>query len=119
MLGVTRSTNAPEQIPDAVERQVSAYTAGDLEGFLFCFAEDVVVEDAEGNVRSTGRDALRESSGQLLAERPDQEYEIVARIRVGSWVVDKERINGTPSGDTRAIASYHLDGVIDRARFLA
>ena len=109
-----------EQSRDAVERQVGAYNAGDLEGFLLCFAEGVVVEDAEGNVRSTGRDPLRETYGRLLAERPDQEYEIVARIRVGSWVVDEEHITGGPSGDVRAIAIYHLDGdgLIDRARFL-
>jgi hypothetical protein len=88
----------PEQIPDAVERQVSAYNAGDLEGFLLCFAEDVVVEDDDGNARSTGRDALRESYGRLLAEHPDQEYGIVTRIRVGSWVVDEENITGGPSG---------------------
>src|SRR2546422_539166 len=121
MLGVARSTNVPEQIPDAVERQVSAYNRGDLEGFLLCFAEDVVVEDTDGNVRSTGRDALRESYGRVLEERPDQEYEIVARMRVGSWVVDEEHITGGPSGEARAIAIYHLDGdgLIDRARFLA
>jgi len=109
-----------EQSPDAVERQVSAYNAGDLEGFLLCFAEGVVVEDADGNVRSTGRDALRESYGRLLAEHPDQEYEIVTRIRVDSWVVDEEHITGGPRGEVRAIAIYHLDGdgLIDRARFL-
>jgi hypothetical protein len=121
-LGVAGSTEpVPEQSPDAVERQVSAYNAGDLKGFLLCFAEDVIVEDAEGNVRSTGRDAVEESYGRLLAEQPDREYEIVTRIRVGSWVVDEEHVTGGPSGDVRAIAIYHLDsdGLIDRARFLS
>ena len=118
---MARSTGPlSEQSPDAVERQVSAYNAGDLESFLLCFAEGVVVEDADGTVRSTGRDALRESYGRLLAEHPDQEYEIVTRIRVGSWVVDEEHITGGPRGEVRAIAIYHLDGdgLIDQARFL-
>ena len=109
------------QIPDAIERQVSAYNAGDLEGFLLCFSEDVVVEDEDGNVVSTGRDALRATYGQLLAEQPDREYKIPTRIRVGSWVVDEEHVTGGPREEVRAIAIYHLDGdgLIDRARFLA
>jgi hypothetical protein len=100
---------------------VSTYNAGDLEGFLRCFSEDVVVEDEGGNVVSTGRDALQATYGQLLAERPGREYEIPTRIRVGSWVVDVERVTGGPRGEIRAIGIYHLDGdgLIDRARFLA
>lgn len=110
-----------ERTSDAVETMVSTYNAGDLEGFLLCFSEDVVVEDEDGNVVSTGRDALRSAYGQLLAEQPDREYEIPTRMRVGSWVVDEERVTGGPRGEVRAIAIYHLDsdGLIDRARFLA
>jgi len=99
---------------------VSAYNAGDLDGFLLCFSEDVVVEDEDGNVVSTGREALRATYGRLLAEQPDREYEIPTRSRVGSWVVDEERVTGGPGGEVRAIAIYHLDSddLIDRARFL-
>ena len=43
-----------------------------------------------GNVQSTGRNVLRTTYGQLLAEQPDREYEIVTRIRVGRWVVDED-----------------------------
>lgn len=60
----------PEQHLDAVEQMVSTYNAGDLAGFLLCFSEDVVVEDEDGKVVSTGRDALRAPYGQLLAEQP-------------------------------------------------
>ena len=109
-----------EYADHAVARQVRAWNAGDLEAFLLCFAEDVVVEDADGNVQSTGRNVLRTTYGQLLAEQPDREYEIVTRIRVGPWVVDEERITGGTRGDSRAIGIYHLgeDGLIDRVRFL-
>jgi len=75
-----------EYADHAVARQVRAWNAGDLEAFLLCFAEDVVVEDADGNVQSTGRNVLRTTYGQLLAEQPDREYEIVTRIRVGPWL---------------------------------
>lgn len=109
-----------EDVADAVERQVRAYNARDLEGFLACFAEEVVIEDANGQMRMTGREAMREQYGQVVADFPDIEYEILTRIRVGSYVVDEEHVTGGPSGDIRAIAIYRLDsgGLIDRVRFL-
>lgn len=63
-----------EDTDHAVARQVRAWNEGDLEVFLACFREDVVVEDADGNVQSMGRDALRTTYGQLLADQPDREY---------------------------------------------
>lgn len=109
-----------DDVADAVERQVRAYNARDLDGFLACFAEEVVIEDADGQTRMTGRESMREQYGQVLADFPDIKYEIVTRIRVGSYVVDEEHVTGGPSGDIRAIAIYRLDsgGLIDRVRFL-
>jgi uncharacterized protein (TIGR02246 family) len=78
-----------EDVADAVERQVRAYNARDLDGFLACFAEEVVIEDADGQTRMTGRESMREHYGQVLADFPDIKYEIVTRIRVGSYVVDE------------------------------
>ena len=44
----------------------------------------------------------------------------MARIHVGSFVVDEERVAGGPRGDVHAIAVYRLnaDGLIDRVQFL-
>jgi hypothetical protein len=105
---------------DAVERQVRAYNAHDVDEFVACYAEGVVIEDAEGNVLMNGRDDMRESYGRRFAEFPSLHAEIVARIRVGSYVVDEERVTGGPGGDVHAVAIYRLDsdGSIDRVRFL-
>jgi hypothetical protein len=59
-----------EYADHAVARQVRAWNAGDLEAFLLCFAEDVVVEDADGNVQSTGRNVLRTTRVWLRPSRP-------------------------------------------------
>jgi hypothetical protein len=109
-----------EDFADAVARQVRAYNERDLDGFLACFAEEVAIEDADGQTRLTGRESMREQYGQVLTDFPDIKYEIVTRIRVGSYVVDEEHVTGGPSGDIRAIAIYRLDsgGHIDRLRFL-
>jgi hypothetical protein len=109
-----------EATEDAVERQVRAYNEGDLEEFVACYAEDVVFEDGDGNALMSGRAEMRERYGRLFASAPSLHGEIVTRIRVGSYVVDEERITGRPDGEVHAVAIYRLDGdgLIDRVRFL-
>ena len=105
---------------DAVERQVRAYNARDLGGFLACYAEDVVIEGADGRPLMHGHETMRERYGRLFADSPDLRAEIVTRIPVGSYVIDEERVSGRPDGDLHAVAIYRLDddGLIDRVRFL-
>jgi len=105
---------------DAVERQARAYNERDLETFVACYSQDVVVEDGDGVVLLSGRAEMRERYGRLFANAPDLRAEIVTRIRVGSYVVDEERITGRPDGDLHAVVIYHLDGdgLIDRVTFL-
>jgi hypothetical protein len=105
---------------DAVDRQARAYNAGDLEAFLACYAEGVVVESSEGAVVMTGRDEMRDRYSRLFSRSPNLHAEIVTRIRVGSYVIDEERITGHPDGDAHAVAIYRLDGdgLIDRCRLL-
>jgi hypothetical protein len=105
---------------DAVDRQAGAYNERDVEKFVACYAEGVVVEDADGAVVMSGREEMRERYGRLFASAPSLHAEIVTRIRVGSYVVDEERITGRPDGDVHAVVIYRLDGdgLIDRVRFL-
>jgi hypothetical protein len=105
---------------DAVERQLSAYNAHDVDEFTECYATDVVLEDADGDQLLRGRDQLRTRYAQLFAESPDLHAEVLTRIQVGSFVVDEERVTGGPRGDVHAIAVYRLnaDGLIDRVQFL-
>ena len=109
-----------EAADDAVERQVRAYNERNLEEFLACYAEAVVVEDGDGAVLTSGREEMRERYGRLFASSPSLHCEIVTRIRIGSYVVDEERVTGRPDGDLHAVAIYRLDGngLIDRVRLL-
>jgi hypothetical protein len=106
--------------PDSVERQLTAYNARDLDGFVTCYAEAVVIEDADGAVRTSGREAMRTRYRPVFAGFPELHADVVTRIRVGSYVVDEERVTGGPGGPVHAIAIYRLDdaGAIDRVRFL-
>jgi hypothetical protein len=109
-----------EAAEDTVERQVRAYNEGDLAEFVSCYAEDVVFEDDDGVVLMSGREEMRERYGRLFARAPSLHGEIVTRIRIGSFVVDEERITGRPDGELHAVAIYRLDddGLIDQVRFL-
>ena len=98
-----RSTKG-EAVEDAVRRQEQAYNAHDVEAFVACYAEDVVVEDADGNIVMNGRDDMRERYRRLFAESPDVRAEVVTRIRVGAWVVDEEWVIGRAGGDIHAVA---------------
>lgn len=105
---------------DAVERQLQAYNARDANAFAECYAKDVVVEDLEDGVVMRGRDDLWRLYGDLFADHPHLHAEISSRIRVGSWVVDEERVEGLEEGEVHSVAVYRLDrdGLIARVLFV-
>lgn len=104
---------------DPVQEQLEAYNAQDVERFVACYSEDVVIEDAEGNVTMQGREAMRERYAQLFARYPQQHCRVVNRIRIGEFAIDEERITGRGPEEVHAVAIYRLAGdVIARVRFL-
>ena len=106
---------------DAVDRQVEAYNDLDADAFAECYAQDVVIENADGTPMVEGREALRAGYEKLFADKPNLRVEIVTRIRVGRWVVDEERVISDPAEEElHAVAIYRLDddGLIERVRFL-
>jgi hypothetical protein len=107
-------------LDDAAQRQLEAYNAHDVEAFVGCYAEAVVIEDADGGVVASGRDEMRKRYGNLFESHPDLHAEIPSRIRVGSFVVDEELISEGPGAELHAVAIYRLDGdgLIDRGRYL-
>ncbi len=108
------------RLDEAVNRQLPAYNARDVDAFAACFAEDVVILDADGKELARGREALRDRYATLFEASPDLHADVVARIRVDRFVVDEEKVSGTPKGTVHAIAIYRLaeDGLIERVQFL-
>jgi hypothetical protein len=105
--------------PCPVDAQVAAYNARDVDAFAACYAEDVVMEDAERNVLLRGREDLRREYAPFFAASPDLHAEIVTRIRIGAYVIDEERITGARPEALHAVAIYHMAGdLIDRVQFL-
>ena len=105
---------------DVVDRQVEAYNAHDLEGFLACYAADVVVRSGAGEILLDGIDAVRQQYGSWFRDMPDIRAEVLHRLVRGSWVVDDERVSAPGAGLTmEALVAYRLrDSVIDRVVLL-
>jgi uncharacterized protein (TIGR02246 family) len=105
---------------EVVDRQVEAYNAHDIDAFAASYADDVVIVDAAGTELTRGRAQLAEQYGRWFARNPELHVEIVSRIEIGAFVVDAERVTGTPDGETQAVAIYRVDadGRIDRVQFL-
>jgi putative hydrolases of HD superfamily len=92
---------------EVVERQVEAFRARDLEGFLAHFNDDIMVLSFDGSVRWGDKAALRETYGQLFTDSPDLAVSIDSRMAVGEFVVDQEHITGFHYGDLPT----ELDGI--------
>ena len=102
-------------VADTVARQVDAYNAHDLEGFLACYTDEVVVTTAEGEVVLEGVEAVREQYAEWFGRLVDLHAEVHHRIVRGSWVVDDE--HATAEGlDVEALVAYHVrDDRIDQS----
>lgn len=98
---------------EVVTRQVEAYNAADLDGFLACYAASVVIRSGEGVVLNDGLDAMRATYQDWFGRLPGLRAEIVTRMEQGDWVVDEEHV--TAEGlDVRALVAYRVrDGLID------
>jgi len=104
---------------DPVERQLAAYNARDIAAFVPCFSLSVVIEDGAGTVLMRGHDELRERYGAMFTANPQLHCELVHRTRVGSFVIDEERITGRGPEPIRAVAIYRVDGaIIEHVRLL-
>jgi hypothetical protein len=98
---------------DVVSRQVEAYNAADLEGFLACYAPEVVIRSGEGVVLNDGLDAMRATYEDWFGSLPGLRAEILSRLRLGAWVVDEEHVTAEDL-DLRALVAYRVrDGLID------
>jgi hypothetical protein len=103
-----------------IERQLATYNRGDLEGFLACYSDDVVVASLGGGIETTGIAALRERYGALLATHPDNRARVVNRMLLGNRVVDHEMVDRGGGGERfEVIAIYTIIGdKIARVDFL-
>ncbi|GAA0944585.1 nuclear transport factor 2 family protein [Nonomuraea longicatena] len=100
------------------QRQLDAYNAHDLDAFVACYAEDVVVLSGD-EVAGRGRAFLRERYTAQFAARTCR-ADLLGRMEAGEWAVDHEHAVGTSRGEAVLMVAYRVrGGLIDRVVFMS
>ncbi len=85
----------------AVERQLEALNAHDLEGVLALFSEDAEAADLPAGAPALkGKSGLRERYAGLFKGNPELHVSADAQIVSGAFVVQRERLKGLASSKT-------------------
>ncbi|WP_398495401.1 nuclear transport factor 2 family protein [Variovorax sp.] len=104
---------------DAVQRQLLAYNAKDLDAFVAEYAEDVrTFRPPAPEPVLVGREALRTYYRDHRFVLPELHAEVVQRMVVGNKVIDHERITGLAANAVEMVAVYEvIDGRIRNVWF--
>jgi hypothetical protein len=105
---------------ELVQRQLDTYNAQDLDAFMACYADDVVVADFNGAVSSTGISALRKRYADMFAANPKNHARLVNRITIGNTVIDHEDVSRGPDAAAFQVAAIYTikDAKIVRVDFV-
>jgi hypothetical protein len=112
-------TNTIDPI-EVVGRQLDAYNARDIEAFMACWADDAQYFAFPETLLAEGSQPIRERHVARFHE-PNLHGKLVARMAVGTMVVDQEIVTRTfpeGPGHVEVIAIYEVgNGLIQKAWF--
>lgn len=105
---------------DVINAVVEALSGRDLESFIACYAADARIEDDAGTPIATGHGEIRLRYAEMFRRFPTLRVRALARLTVGTYVVQEEEVLGRASQPERHIAIYRLsnDGLIAHERLL-
>lgn len=111
----------PETSVDIVKKQVNAYNARDLDAFVSFYHPEAVVYRYPDEVLASGEREIRERYRMRFDGSPHLHAEILNRITLGKYVIDKERITGIEGDDPLyAVVIYEVsDGLIRNSWIMA
>jgi hypothetical protein len=93
---------------DIVDAQVKACSSRDLDAFVACFHDDVIVTGHDGTVQVQGAGELRARYGALFAGS-EVTAEVVDRLVTGDWIVNQERLWRNGELVSEALVAYQID----------
>ena len=106
---------SPEAI---VQEQVESYNAGNLDAFVNCYSEDVVVRKFPADTLYVGHEKMRRNYNGLSPDKKVYDVEVTKRIVIGNKVIDEEKVTGNGRIQMQ-VALYEVnDGAISSMTFI-
>lgn len=97
-------------IESVVQRQLDAYNARDLQSFLSFYSDDAKLYAYPDQLVARGKTELSQRYSQRF-EAPQLHAEILSRMVMPPYVIDREYITGLPNGATvNAVVIYKIEG---------
>lgn len=100
-----------------VQKQVESYNAGDLDAFVNCYEENVIVQNFPADTLYSGHQKMRENYGSLSPNNRKYDVEVVNRITMGNFVIDHEKVKGGERDQMQA-ALYEVNNRIASMTFI-
>jgi hypothetical protein len=114
-------TSLPTDPESVVQRQLEAYNAHDLDGFVATYADDATLFVHPSEVLISGAENIRERYASRFAKNKPHAV-VVKRIVVGNTVIDEEEVTALSEGrvtKVHAVVIYEVNaGRISRTWFI-
>ncbi len=109
---------AEESPAKIVQKQLDAYNARDIDGFMATYTNDITLINFPNKELLKGQEKIRESYASYFDATPDLNCKIKNRIIIGNKVIDEEYI--TANGQNfSAVAIYEVEnGKIAKVTFI-
>tara|TARA_R110002072_G_scaffold23949_2_gene81969 strand:+ start:79590 stop:81122 length:1533 start_codon:yes stop_codon:yes gene_type:complete len=78
---------------DVVQKHIAPFNARDLDAFVHCFSDNVVVKRFPNELMYTGRTAMKENYKNFYARNEYVDVSVKNRITIGNTVIDEEVVN--------------------------
>lgn len=102
-----------------VQKQVDSYNAGDLDAFVSCYSEDVIVRSFPDKVWYVGHEKMRNNYSGLSPENKEYNVSVVKRIVIGNKVIDHEKVMRDGKFEQMQVAIYEVNnGKISSMSFI-
>lgn len=111
---------AEEHPGKIVQKQVDSYNAADLDAFVNCYSQNVVVSKFPADTLYVGHERMRTNYQGLSPENKKYDVEVVKRITIGNKVIDHEKVTKTDGTFVQMqVAIYEVNnGTIDSMTFI-
>ena len=109
---------AEESPAKIIQKQVKAFNNRDLEGFVSCFSDNILVRRFPDEKMYQGNDKMLENYKRFFENVKSSSVEVVNRIILGNTIIDEE-ISKVDGRDGHQVAIYQVEnGLISSMTFV-